>query len=177
MGSTRLQDTPVLWSVLGDYEASIAESSHRFSFPAVNFDDDSMLVLVIDGSSSASFNLGIRFNKNSSSYFVDGRRITGGGQTLIDLNGQTFGQIASTSVIAGVDRPFSSEIYIHLNKAGAIKRINCNYMTMGGQIGIQEVATVTLLVNKTNVTDIDILTSTSTWKIGTRMTLYKVARK
>ena len=46
-----------LWTVLGDYEASSEEGTKTFSFDAVDFDDDSYLVLEIDGDSVLAFNL------------------------------------------------------------------------------------------------------------------------
>lgn len=168
---------PSLWSVLGDYEAAIAEATHTFTFTAVDFDDDSELVLVIDGSATAAFSLLARINADSTNnYLVDGFRVASGVETLIDLNAQTSMDILNSALIAGANFTFWGTAKFGLMKGATSDFPICYSHMMGAfQAGLESKAS-RLGVDDTSITDITILTSTSTWKIGTRMTLYKVAR-
>ena len=76
---TQIDNAGGLWTVLGDYEATVAEASHNFNFTAVDFDDDSELVLVMDISVTAALALLLRINSiTTTNYFCDGRRIQAG---------------------------------------------------------------------------------------------------
>lgn len=166
-----------LWSVLGDYEATEAEASHNFSFTAVDFDDDSKLVLVIDMQATAQLALLLRINEQTgSSYHFDGSRITGGAETLIDGSADSSFTIGSTSVINSADRNIGIIIDIQLAKGGVNDYPLIHSRGEFGNLAGTENVSGALIVNSTNIVDIDILTSTSTWKVGTRATLYKVAR-
>ena len=167
-----------LWTVLGDYEATVAEGSHTFSFSAVDFDDDSELMLIIDLDPTAAFNLLLRVNGNSTSnYFVDGSRISVNAETLIDLNTQSSFQLASNSVFSLANREGFVIAHIGLTKAGTTTDVPIiQSFAQGGPATAHESAGGMLNVNTTSISSIVVLTSTSTWKIGSRMTLYKLAR-
>lgn len=162
-----------IWSVLGDYEAAIAEASHEFDITDVDFDDDSTVVVVIDGTNTASLNLLLRVNQNATnSYFLDGSRITGGAQTILDNNGVSAFTIIE---LTAADRKINAIVWIGATKGGTTDRIQ--FMCSA----IDQVPRITysggiLNVDLETLTHIEILTSTSTWKIGTRITVYKVAR-
>ena len=165
-----------LWSVLGDYEATSAEASHNFNFTAVDFDDDSYLLLAVDGIATASFDLRIQFNTaTTSNYFFDGRTIIAGTETLIDENTQTSAELASTGLITGADSIFGGAVKIFLGKGAATDMIVAVTEFQSNQPGNQ-VGGILFNVDTSSITDVTIITSTSTWKIGTRMTLYRVAR-
>ena len=75
----------VLWSALADYEATSAESSHTFSFTAVDFDDDSYLVLELDGGvtlGTVALDLTIE-NNQTASYHGSGRRLKQGAELFL----------------------------------------------------------------------------------------------
>jgi len=163
-----------LWSALGDYEAVIAEGSHNFNFPAIDFDSDSMLVLVIDLGASAALNLLMRINSVATgSYFTDGRKIAAGVETLVDLNAQTSALLASSTILSGATSTAFIKALIGTSK------ITANNPTMIISQGAGSGSNEQLNSNGpvvVSITDITVLTSASTWKIGTRMTLYRVQR-
>ena len=66
-----------LWELIEEYEALIAEASHVFTIsPEITFDDDSMLVMVLDGGVTLQLALQMVINANvTSNYFDTGRRI------------------------------------------------------------------------------------------------------
>ncbi len=174
MGSTRLKPSANLLTVIGDYEAAIAESSHVFNFPAVDFDDDSELILEVDGAATLAFNLLMRINGvSSANYFTDGRRIIAFAEALVDLNDQNQMELMS-SIILVANITFAGKASIKLSKAATSNRPSVD-ATFGGNG--QQVANCTLTVDQANISSVQIFTSTSTWKIGTRATLYKRARK
>ena len=162
-----------LWTVLANYVAVSAESSHVFNFTAVDFDDDSMLVLVIDGTAAGILFLLIRINEDATaSYDTNGRGIAGA-EVIVDLNGQTSGHLIEFGT-AGSDTKFVGTVYIMLQKGGVgdAPQIISNFHagTSNNQLNIlYDIVT-------SSITHVEILTSASTWKIGTRMTLYKVKR-
>lgn len=162
-----------LLTKLGDYEAAIAEGSHVFNFSAVDFDDDSELILEVDGAATLAFNLLMRINGVSSiNYFTDGRQIIGGVNTPIDLNDKNEMELMS-SIILVADTTFAGKASIKLSKAATSNRPSVDSVFGGNG---QQVANSTLTVNQANISTVQVFTSTSTWKIGTRMTLYKKAR-
>ncbi len=165
------------WTVLGDYEASVEEASHDFTFTAVDFDDDSKLVLIVDISAVLVLSLRMQINDDTSSnYFTDGRLIAGGVETLIDLNGKASFQILSTDILSAVNIGGFAEITIGLNKAGTSDRPI--FISKGGSGSGPKSEDVSGTLNKAiaNISSIKVTTSTSNWQIGTRMTLYKVSR-
>ena len=160
-----------LWTVLEDYEAGSAESSHSFSFSAVDFDDDAELVLIIDGVSTLALNLLLRMNNiTTSNYFYDGRRITGGAETLLDTNTATSITIATNTLLDEANATMFIIIHINLSKGASsidYPAIHCNAY---GSRTVEEKISGIINTDQTSISDIDILTSTSSWKIGTRMT-------
>ncbi len=162
-----------LWTALADYEASVAEGTTTLSFTAVDFDDDSKLVLVIDIGTTLTLNLLMQVNSvTASGYFTDGSRISAGSQTIIDVNASSSWQIGTSTMLDGTQ---SACIFVEvgLTKAGntRAKIVTHGYggdkfESVGGESDAA-IASISQLV---------VFTSTSTWKIGTRMTVYKVAR-
>ena len=166
-----------LWSVLGTYEASSAEASKTFTFTAVDFDDDSVLFLEIDGGASASTNtLEIQVDGDTSASY-DGQTIQmlQGTQTLADISNQTSAVIAPAALFAEGNEGFLALVWIGLHKSGNQDRpmINASTDTPAQRGSLQfwgcsdtahdDIGSVTIL-------------SQANWQVGTRMTLYKVAR-
>ncbi len=166
-----------LWTVLGDYEAATAEASHNFNFSAVDFDNDSELVLVIDLGVTLALILQLRINADTSAnYFTDGRIINGGVETLVDLGGIAAYQILSTTSLGAVNASGFAEVHIGLPKAGTQDRPLFYSFGGSGSGPVNESYAGSLNKTVSSITDVEVRTSTSTWQIGTRMTLYKVAR-
>ncbi len=160
------------WELIETHEALIPESTFTFSFPAIDFDDDSELVLVIDIGSTVALNLQLAINGISTLlYFTDGRRIKGGVETLIDLN-QTSFQISSSSILFAT--AFIT-VQIGLSKAGTNDRPMIFTTASGGNAG-NEVTNGALASVTASISSLEVKTTTSTWRTGTRMSLYRVRR-
>jgi len=166
------------WSQIADYEATVAEGSHTLSFTAVDFDDDSMIVLVIDGSATAA--LGIRMTINNLSaantYKADGRVIGAGVESITQFSGTFFNLAEAGGGDVSADATFNSITRITLNKSGTNDFAQIDYSMY---TDVEEEAVVVGGVLKSaisSISSLEIVTSTSTWKIGTRFTVYKVSR-
>lgn len=163
--------------VLGDYEAASAESSHNFNFTAVDFDDDSELILIIDIGVTGALNLQIRINGDAgNNYFMDGRRISGGSETILDQNSTSEPQIASSTLLSTANREAFIVVHIGLAKAGDLDRTAIIYDTQAIGNAMNEAGGIQNTTARSSITDVLVRTSTNTWQIGTRMTLYKVPR-
>ena len=163
-------------SVIETHEAAIAESTFTFSFSAINFDDDSELLLVIDASVTLLLELFLRINAVSTGYYSDGRRITGGTETLIDNNNTAGYQIASSTLFAAVNDTGHAEIRIGLTKGGTFDRVIFDGSIASGSLAMGEKKSGMVTGAISSLTDVVVLTTTSTWQVGTRMTLYRVRR-
>jgi len=168
-----------LWSVLGTYECSSAEATKTFSFTAIDFDDDSCLFLEIDGGTSASTNtLEIQVDGDTSASY-DGQTIQmlAGTQTLADIQNQTSAVIAPAALFAEANEGFFSTVWIGVHKAGNQDRpmINASTVIPAQRGSLQFWGCSDTPVSEGYIESVTIL-SQANWQVGTRMTLYKVAR-
>jgi len=167
------------YELLDDYEASVAEGSHTFTpASALEFDTYSKIIVVIDGLTTASFALQLIINGNraSNTYLTVGKRfvftpsetlisensvqMTLCTATLLGLAAESFSaycSLVATDTTTGTNRLFFESI----GHGGADSEI---------KTGIDQVNAVT------EITEIIIETSTSTWRIGTRMSVYGIKR-
>jgi len=164
----------IKWDLIETYEAAVAESSHVFSFAAIDFDADSFLVITIDGVATATFILQMRFNTiATANYDTHGSSIIGVVQTFINSVNQTsFELMSSADVIANRLINGMSKIFLEKGSTGLNWPSCINDYGSSPAIHSQGLLTT----DTASLTDIEILTSTSTWKIGTRITLYRVNR-
>ena len=168
---------PVLWELIEDYEAGSAEASHTFTFTALDMDDHSELVLIMDISPTVILNLQCQVNGHVAANYQDIGVSTaqGGLNTVIDNTNQTAATLISSATLGAGNRSAFCETHFGLTKAGTGDNILFSSKSMG-LLTIQEVTGHSLDSAKTEISSIKILTSTSTWQTGTRMTLYKVKR-
>jgi len=158
-------------TVVETYEATSAESTHTFTITSDDFTDTAQYILSLDGMTSASMTLQMQFNGVSTSNYDDsGRTIDNGVETLINRNNQTFSIILPTinasfafNVIIQYSDTDGSDNYLWANSVG----VN------GGSASI--VLAHILETAQTDINEIKI-TGSSNWRVGTRMTLYKLAR-
>jgi len=162
-----------IWEVIETHEALVEEISFTFSFPAIDFNDVSMLVVTMDANPTGFAIPQLRINNNSSSnYFIDGRDIVSGSLVVIDKNIQNEIQLGRNN-----NNSYSGIVKIFLEKAST----GTNFpMTISefGNVGVPTNSQYVgrLNVDTPNITDIEIRQNTPSWKIGTRITLYKVLR-
>ena len=167
-----------LWSALADYEATSAESSHTFSFTAVDFDDDSYLVLELDGGvtlGTVALDLTIE-NNTTASYHGSGRRLKQGAETIFDIASASAFPIGSANLFNAVNEGFFGIVQIGLHKAGSQDRPQIMSNVSCGAQRASEFIFGNLASSTSSISRIDVSTASSSWQIGTRMTLYKVAR-
>lgn len=164
-----------VWGLIGQYTAAVAEATATISFPAIDMVDDSKLVLVIDGETTAALELRMRVNALVGIlYFSDGRKITGGVETLIDNSGQTSWALIDSTALGGV-ADFGGTIDLYLGKAG----LNTIKMTFLGWVPFtQSNIQLSGFYNtvQASISSVTLLTSASTWKVGTRFSIYRVRR-
>ncbi len=159
---------------IATYVATGAEATKTLSFSALDFDSDSEILVVVDGGATASLQLELQINGLTGSvYYHDGSYISGSTETLVQANTTAFWPLASTTLIPAANSNFFGTIKIGLNKAGNLDRpmYSSQFQGDGTQVmGGQHAATIS------SINSITIKTSTSTWQIGTRITVYKLSR-
>ena len=164
------------YEVIETHIATGNESTFTFTFPAIDFQSYSKLVLIIDGNLTASANLELKLNSITTWYYTDGQRISNGTQTIINSGALSHFVIGSTSILNTSNVQFTGQIDILLSNSGGSGGRPTIYSHVTGSNAIYESISGNIASNVTSLTDVILETSTSTWKSGARMTLYKVAR-
>jgi len=165
------------YTSIGNYVAAVIEATHTFNFPEVDFDIISHLILTISATTDGGgLNMLMRFNGSAAAtYFVDGRDIRGGVETLIDLNAQTSAQLASNAILSGNGVPFT--IYVVIMKSVVNDNMHCIATVVSNGAGRgQQMQTSEQETAIASLTSLDILTSVSNWRVGSRMSLFSIRR-
>ncbi len=160
--------------LLDKYTTGATETDHTFTFPAETFDKTSELVLIMDGAATGALAVEIRINGLSTNqYFYDGSYIIAGAETLINGDSQDEWQVASASIITGANFVIKGQVHISLFLAGTFDRPSMTShfqsdgnQTMGGSFAVAQ----------TSITSVTVQVSTSSFIIGTRMSLYRIRR-
>ena len=166
-----------LWKVIGDYEAASAEATTTMSFDAVDFDDDSFLYLVLDGSASlGTTTLELRFDDDSSAnYHGTFRRQKDSTETMGSYSGQDSAEIGSANLFSAGNHGFTGFAHISMNKSGTKANTACISQMYGDNVNTIEWDWFQLDVVKSDISSLVILAAAN-WQIGSRFTLYKVSR-
>lgn len=163
---------------LGNYVAAIEEPSHVFNFPAVDFDDIAYLELEWDLSVTAAAIIRMRINTLATgTYFDDGLTSFGGVLAPINLVSQTSWIIAPSIFMTGVNHGVVGVTKIQHVNAGTQLRYAANTLMNGCSLaGYGSIAhTNTTALGEDVLTDVEIFGSVD-WQIGTRATLWSIAR-
>lgn len=166
------------WSVIGNYKSTSLDASKTFSSLAVDFDDYSEVCVVCDMGNTANCDVEIRINGISSTkYFTDGWQIKDGTDTVIDRNSNTAWVIMPSAL--GQNNTWTAINHIQLSgvTGGGDNNPKCN--TMGRAEGLNGGAymvTSGLRSVETNIDEIEVIANGTTFQIGSRITVYKVAR-
>ena len=124
-------DLDKVWNVIETHEALVPESSFIFNFTPTDLENDSMLVLVIDGAVTSILELQLRLNGISNpNYFFDGRKINNGVETILDRNSQNQGLLADNNQLGASSRFFTGTVKIFITKASTV-----NFPTYNSEIG------------------------------------------
>jgi len=157
--------------LLESYEATSAEASHTFTI-SEDFNDISELLLIIDGTPTLDHALELILNTRTTGYYVASRRIQSAVETFIDISNASEMQISSIE-LNGTNTTYAGRVMIHLGKGATSDLIMADFIM--ASIG-QEVGRGYQNTDTTSITSIKVQTSTSTWRVGTRMSLYKIQR-
>lgn len=157
--------------ILDNHEASGAEASYTFTpSSALTTDDYSEIIVLMDFEATATFALEMILNGVTSNYFSKGFRADGVALTNIAHNNQTEIQICSTTA-ATTNVPMFSKISIGMidTDAGDL----AGFSTTGQGTGaLYENMFFSKQAVTAEITSIKMQTSTSTWKIGSKITTY-----
>jgi len=164
------------YRVLDDHIATGAESTHTFTpATALDFDDISRIVFVMDGDVTGNLEMLIRINGlSTASYMWTGIQSSSGVNTGFTAFSQTASEIMPTIT---ANSEFRLEGTILKNQGGDDNEF-------GGESNVYRSANArvwqqlnwSLTTTLTTLSSVEILTSASTWKIGTRITMYGVNR-
>jgi len=161
-----------LVTLLVDYEATATDVTKSLSFTAVDFNDDSEILIILDGITAGAVNFNFQITGEATgNYFGDGAKIVAGVETLLDQNSFTGCDIVETSILDAADRPFFIVIHLGLNKGGVPNHPMFTSIARG-HLG-QQVLSGSLRVNKTSIGSV---LFGGNWKSGTRVTIYKIKR-
>jgi len=167
-----------LWETIDDFIFLGTEDRKNFTFPAIDFDDNSMLVLIFDGSVGVNPQFQIQVNNiTTDTYRMDGRRIANGVETIIDLNGSNQ-FVPLQSIMTQSGKPLHMIVYFQLNKAGSNTLLGMQSFANSLEFRGNENQSGVLITNITSITSL--LFSLSNFRlfdVGSRVTLYRVKRK
>jgi len=173
VGSELLNDiTP--YRVLADHIATGAESSFTFTpSTPLDFDDISKILVVIDGDSTGTGNLQFTVNGIVTVYMITGFTIASG--VYSDLTSLNQASIVLDGLVA--NQEFKANFTIHKGQGGddnefggeANVFLNANARTWISMNWSQGASLTTL-------SEIEVSMSASTWKTGTRITIYGLNR-
>ena len=166
------------WSVIGNYEATSEEATTTFSSLAVDFDDYSEVVVICDMANAANADVKIQINGDTStSYFTDGWQIQNGTDTVIDRNSLDSMLIMPTALGQNNEWTCINHIQLSGTTGGGDNMPNMNTVGRGeGLNGGSYMVTGALRSTETNIDSVTVLTDGANWRIGSRITVYKVAR-
>jgi len=167
------------WELIEEFEViGVSQNSKTFTLsPAIDFDDVSMLVLISDFSLTAgSGAFTFIVNGITNGWFSDGRRILGGVETIIDVNGGSFTRLVTDLLLTSNNVPAHLIAYIQLNKGGANTRVGIQSFANGVGVNGNEVLSHTNTNNITSISSIKVTGRIRNFDVGTRMSLYKVKR-
>lgn len=161
---------------LDTHLATGTESTYTFTpATALNEQDYSEVKVIYSGEATATFVLNQRWNTiATSSYRTDGTRTAGGSTTIIDVGNTTGAEIASSTIMSIADGVYC-EVTIHMQDSAFTNRL-LGWATSNGSGPNYEVVALLLTTQTNELSAITTLTSTSTWKAGTKIDTFGVQR-
>ena len=165
-----------VWKVLDNFLAIARGSVATLSFPEITFEDDSMIVLVIDIETTLVNNLTLKINNDAASFYsYDGRFIKNNAETLIDVNTNGLFTFCSVNTLAVAGDKAFCVLHIGMSKDGTNIRTLIESRCAGSNF-TNEQLTCIFAKDLTGISSLRITAANNDWEIGTRMTAYKVRR-
>lgn len=163
--------------LLDEYTAASAESTKTFTFsPALDNDTYSKIIIQVMYRGTAAQNLLCVWNgETGANYYGGGQRFTSSTLAYISISAASSLQVASSTILSGANADLDGQI--------AMQWIRSNLMTVDSKLGkLQTVGTFEQVFgyndqsNDATLSTLTIKTSTSTWAIGTKFSVYGVLR-
>jgi len=159
---------------IAEHIATTTEAGHTFDFSADPLDmvsEFKAVLILISGRTTASFELQLKVNGTTTTYTIDGTQTDTTVVSGIARNSQAHWAILETALLDSGGRRFMGHVMIQLEDAG-------DDLCMVGQMGalgegLYNFAGVQL-TDTTEINEIILETSTSTWDAGTRITVYGI---
>jgi len=174
--STRLVTGVGKWTVLENFEALSSFTNRIFTIsPPIDFSKDSMLALemeIISGSGTSN-RVFVSVNGVGSGYFTDGVTIKAGVKTIIDESG-AFWEVVSSNVLVDIDDVVHVIMYFQLNQLN--NKIKMQSFANGVNQTAHQVMSGGLDSSQTEINEIRVVPTSTSFKAGTRMTLYRIPR-
>jgi len=163
------------WEILDFHEAASAESTYTFT-PAspLSVDDYSAIAIFIDGETTASLILQLVINGLTTGNATRGFRTTGSGIVHISLLSQAQLQLLSSVAIAS-SYQIQGYCYVSIIDIGSKDVAAQSWFHATNNLN-QEFYSHNVGATETTYISFQIKTSTSTWKIGTKITIYGIKR-
>lgn len=163
--------------LLDNHVASGAESSHTFTpSTALSFDDYSEFIILIDGMSTGAFQLQTELNAVTTYYYYYGRSFTG--TAIAYEQGSAVANFKNGfGTCLGVDKQFMCKMSIMASQI-ATERISCSskLLNVSDNITYDIDSWLQMVTPVDEINKIVVSASASSWKIGTRITMYGVKR-
>jgi len=167
------------YELLDNYEATSAESSHTFTpSSALEFDTYSQIIVVIDGLTTASLALELIVNgqRGANNYLSVGKRFVWTPTETLIVENSTQYTLATTTCLPSAGSSFNVVVSMTCNDTTTgTNRIHIDTNANCGAIN-EIKGGINQSVVYTEITEIIVETSTSTWRIGTRMSVYGIKR-
>lgn len=165
--------------VLDNHEASGNESTYTYTpGTALDFDTYSKIIVVIDVKVNAALALLMRLNSSANAlYTYAGHRQTTTATTTISANSQTSQSIASATILSDDNGVVGEVSIMNTQNETQGERLAgfSKFEQVGGTMANESLGWMLDEAHST-ITAITILTSTSTWKAGSRITVYGMKR-
>lgn len=163
-----------IWEQIASYNASVDVGTITLNFTTVDFDNDSQIMVVMDGEVNQASALLMRVNGITTSYNEDGQKIIAGVETLIDINNASQHELIADDILASASDHFHCIAHLSVANAGLNDPMIMSAIGYGLTRGQQVVSGERGGV--TTISSITIFLSTGTWDAQTRFTVYKLSR-
>jgi hypothetical protein len=155
------------------HEASGTESSHTVTFsPAIDPDTYSSIIVIIKGEASAALDIRCEIDAKTTGYYSRGYTTDGTGETARAADNQTYAELLHsvgnsdvfTVILEVLVNDLTSDVISAYSRG--IRPVNA----------VGQEMFITNTNSSTSIASIKIMTSTSTWKAGTKIDTYGVKR-
>jgi len=169
--------TTLIYELIDSHVAVGTESTYTFTpATAIDPDDVSAVIVRISGEASGAFNLELQINAETDTQYInDGFRLAAGVETILRAVTDSW-ILASTSVIDAANINFAADIELKIPDSADSFPFPLAFAKAYSRNGVAEWNALLLNKAHSEISAINIFTSASTWKAGTKIDTYQVLR-